>query len=227
MVASYVRALVEQTFRMTKLTSIGSRKRYRIDVYEGSVTGQKPPASKRIREMYGKYEPEIYKFYKSHTQSMTGEAGNEDKADKRGNMMSGLRFKLSVAAIALVPFAIWGFVHSLHSLGPKKPAPVAERSEGHVGQASSPVQQPPKPAGPQWSTAWRLSGRFSKGLDDYYLIDGDHGSRRVERHRCRKDEGGNVICTVDGELVADWTGPQPGFVESTLGHTVQGAPISN
>ncbi len=82
------------------------------------------------------------------------------------------------------------------------------------------------PAAPQWSTAWRLAGRIKVGLEDYYVADGDHGARKVDRHACKTDSGLNVICTVDGQLVAFWTGPKAGFMESALGRTTAGVDVA-
>ncbi len=83
------------------------------------------------------------------------------------------------------------------------------------------------PAVPQWSTSWRLAGHMRVGLDDFYLVEGDDTGRRVSSTNCRLDESSNLICMVDGQRVAYWTGPKPGFVESALGHTVGGDKVAD
>jgi zona occludens toxin (predicted ATPase) len=83
---AFVRDLVEETYRAVKLTAVGQKNRYRVDVYQGGVTGQKP--GKPMRQLYGKYKPEIYQYYKSHTRNKTDfAAGMEEKADDRANVL--------------------------------------------------------------------------------------------------------------------------------------------
>lgn len=107
--AAFVRQLIEKTYRAKKLDVVGQDRRYRIDIYEGCVTGSNPPLDKRVREMYGEYKPEIYRLYKSHTRSETGAAGNEERADKRANVLRGGRFKAILAALVILPiFVGWG-----------------------------------------------------------------------------------------------------------------------
>lgn len=111
-IANFARSLVETTFRVTKLSKIGLDKRFRVDVYFGPVTGASPPISKREREIQGKFKPEIYKLYKSHTKSVTGKAGNETRIDKRFNALGGLSIKLGIAAIVLgIAFSYFGYKH--------------------------------------------------------------------------------------------------------------------
>ena len=75
---AFVRGLVEETYRAVKLTAIGQKNRYRVDVHQGAVTGQKP--GKPMRQLYGKYKPEIYQYYKSHTRNKTDfAAGMEER----------------------------------------------------------------------------------------------------------------------------------------------------
>src|SRR5690554_4502360 len=99
----FVRQLVEETYRAVKLTAIGQRNRYRVDVYMGAATGQRP--GKPIRQLYGKYKPEIYQYYKSHTRNKTDfAAGMEEKADDRANVLKSpfIRFVMPGASIMLL-----------------------------------------------------------------------------------------------------------------------------
>lgn len=91
-IASFMRSLVEFTYRVTKLNKIGASKNYRVDVYAGAVTGQAPPISKREREIQGRFKKDIYALYKSHTKSEHG-AGDETTADDRFNILKGWKVK--------------------------------------------------------------------------------------------------------------------------------------
>lgn len=87
-IASFARSLVETTYRVTKLSNVGANSRYRLDVYFGAVTGTTPPKSKKQGESYGKFHKKTYQLYQSHTKSKIESAGNEDRVDKRFNILS-------------------------------------------------------------------------------------------------------------------------------------------
>jgi len=101
-VSAFARDLVAQTFRSVKLTAIGSKKRFRIDCYEGPVSGPNPPKSKLINQFTGKYKPHIYRFYQSHTMSDTGLAGDEAKSDDRTNILKSAILPISLTLVFLL-----------------------------------------------------------------------------------------------------------------------------
>lgn len=107
-IASFFRNKVATTYRVVKLSSLGFEERFRVDVYQGVVTGPSPPLSKREREIHGKFKKEIYELYKSHTKSVTGAVGNEARVDKRFNALGKLSIKLG---IVLVLVALVGFYY--------------------------------------------------------------------------------------------------------------------
>ena len=101
-IASFARALVENTFRVTKLISLGTSKAYRVDVYFGAVTGAKPNPKNREREIFGKFSKEVYKYYKSHTKSQSGGAGDETRTDNRFGVLGRLSLKLGFLFVVLI-----------------------------------------------------------------------------------------------------------------------------
>lgn len=109
-VASFARTLVENTFRVTKLSSVGLNRGYRVDVYFGPVTGVKPNPKNREREIFGKFSKEVYKYYKSHTKSQTGQAGDETRVDKRFNILGGFSIKLGLFFIIAIGLFIYSSV---------------------------------------------------------------------------------------------------------------------
>jgi zona occludens toxin len=122
-VSMFARALVENTFRMVKRSNIGLDNRFRVDVYSGAVTGNKPSANLREREIHGgKFKKEIYAYYKSHTKSQTGEAGNETRTDQRFNVLGRLSIKLGFALVIMcIVFVYFGFgkVQTMYKPTPK------------------------------------------------------------------------------------------------------------
>ena len=87
-IASYPRSLVETTYRSVKLIAIGQNNRFRVDIYEGAVTGPKPPVSARIRQQVYKYSPDIYRYYTSQTKAESSQHGSEKSTDSRTNILS-------------------------------------------------------------------------------------------------------------------------------------------
>jgi zona occludens toxin len=81
---------------------MGSNKRFRVDVYSGVMAGQNPQLSKREREIQGKFKPEVYDLYHSHTKSKNGIAGDESKIDNRNNMFKGASIKIGLIAMIVL-----------------------------------------------------------------------------------------------------------------------------
>jgi zona occludens toxin len=104
-IASNVRSLVEFTYRSVKLNAVGLSKKFRIDIYQGAVSGPKPPVSQRLRQIGGSYKPEIYRLYKSQTMSETNEHGNEAISDKRTNILNSKFLLIGIPIIFSLVFA--------------------------------------------------------------------------------------------------------------------------
>lgn len=175
--ASWVRILVEQTYKMTKLTAIGSAKKYRVDIYLGAPTGQNIPKSKMIRQTFGQYKKDVYRYYSSATQSATGKVGDESKADKRGVIWRSPFIIFSIVGPVIgIPFLIW-YVSGIFTGG----FGMAESARQHEVPIAAIVNAPPpsttaqavkfdQPApavdiGPRFSPVWRVSG-YLKRSDD-------------------------------------------------------------
>lgn len=110
-IANFARGLVETTYRSVKLDTVGMKNKFRIDIYQGAATGPNPPERQRLRQTFGRYSKEVYALYKSHTKSETGEAGVEDKVDRRANILKS-------GKIVFIPFGIAaGFFFVLMFIG--------------------------------------------------------------------------------------------------------------
>lgn len=103
-ISSFVRELIEDTYRATKLSALGMSKSYRVDVFTGAqkgLTGGKPN-----RTLQGTYKPEVFKYYQSHTKNKTDFAsGMEEKSDKRNNIFKSKLFLLAIPLSLIVIFA--------------------------------------------------------------------------------------------------------------------------
>lgn len=118
-IGKFLRSLVDETFRVVKLRSLGMDKRYRVDVYTGPAEGPNPPEKRRVRQILGKYKPEVWRWYQSHTQREADGAGaNETKVDGRGVVWkSPAVIAMFLAVPLLLVFGIWyvvGFFRKDH-----------------------------------------------------------------------------------------------------------------
>ena len=221
---SFVRGLVEETYRAVKLTAIGQKNRYRVDVYQGGVTGQKP--GKPMRQLYGKYKPEIYQYYKSHTRNKTDfAAGMEEKADDRANVLKHplIRFGIPFALI-IAGFGVYRVYAYFQSYGTEPDAPsdtvvnpvppstsqpvrsVYQRSALDSRQAEYEIETDWLPV----SDEWRIVGE----VNGVYWIWAENGTRKIHARVCAKTvKTGEPYCVIQGKRVTYYSYKQPERME--------------
>jgi zona occludens toxin len=212
--ASFIRMLVERTYRMRKLTGIGLRNWYRVDLYEGAVTGHRPPAHQHVGGWRTRYNKDGFAHYKSQT--LGDGQGKEEFVDKRGSVWTRPSV-LAIPAMAIFFFWLYGYVNAKVLPEPEEPAPelVAQAPAPEPAPPPSPrshAQPEPPPAPPselnaRESGAWNLVGYIERedGTGIAY-IQHTFGSRilKLEDH-CEHD-GWQMVCRLDGQVVATWTG---------------------
>jgi zona occludens toxin len=227
-VASFVRSLVEETYRAVKLTALGQNKKYRIDVYMGAVSGQKP--GKPMRQLYGSYKPEIYQYYKSHTRNKTDfAAGMEEKADDRANILKHPLIKLGIPiSIIIAVFAVIR-VSSYFQVEEETPTPPSVQTSQQSSQSLQSVSRsansrykPDKavysPRGEMqqkfeiesgWlplSDKWRIVGE----VNGVYWVWGDTGTRKIHSRVCGSfTKTGEPYCVIQGQLVTYYSYKEP------------------
>jgi len=231
---AFVRGLVEETYRAVKLTAIGQKNKYRVDVYMGAATGQKP--GKPMRQLYGSYKPDIYQYYKSHTRNKTDfAAGMEEKADDRANVLKHPLIKFGIpVAILIMVFGVMRVV-AYFSTGESDTEPTpgvpAEQATQTVRTADSARAQPatrtrltsdqePRATHqvafeiePGWlpvSDKWRIVGK----VNGVYWIWGEHGTRKIHSRICAKfQRTGEPYCVIEGKLVTYYSYKEPQRVD--------------
>lgn len=224
--AGYVRGLVDTTYRAVKLDKVGAKNNYRVDVYSGGQKGPNYPKHV-ISSFMGKYKPDVYKYYKSHTKSETGLPGMERMVDNRGVIWKHPAVKYGLPlAFLLFFFGLRSTLSFFNGGAAPKPVVSAQSEQPRPGQAppkpsaqfvepvAKPAPVPLKPAPPPPpapSKMWRLVGYSgNSGVYTFHLRHALHGSRRLGSQHCRLDSLGEPECTIDGEMVTRWTG-QPVF----------------
>ncbi|MFN7505493.1 MAG: zonular occludens toxin domain-containing protein [Limnobacter sp.] len=132
-----VRRVVEETYRMSKLTMIGRPDRYRIDVFSGWQKKDK------LRSLQRKYNPELFSLYKSHSQQAADSAdATESNVDDRGNILSGGFFKFVIPLALLLTIGSGYYVLSFFSSGTTQP-PVEknDQSTTHLNDPKPPITE--------------------------------------------------------------------------------------
>jgi zona occludens toxin len=139
-----VRSVVEETYYMEKLTVVGATKRYRVDVFSGAKTSRAAP----LRSLQRAYDKKLFNLYSSHSQKQSDAEAVERNIDGRGNLLSGLFFKLGVpAAVVFVGLGVF-FVYDF--LTPDKEPAKGRAVVSKVGKpkTSAPASAPPASGAP-------------------------------------------------------------------------------
>ncbi len=191
-----LRAVVEMSTRTVKLKTLGMDTKYRIELYEGNKLTQKS----RI-DIYNKsYKPEFFPLYKSYSAGK----GKENSIDKRQNVLLNPRYWfIIVIVLALGSWGIWyiwGFFKGKNT--PPSPA----------SAPSSAVTQLPTPtkSKPDYSTDWRIAGRFDANGENWTVLVNSAGKFRVESPSVFSNSGYALIGDVDGQKTTVWTGAASG-----------------
>lgn len=93
-IAKYPRTLADNTFIYRKLSAVGSSKSFNVHIFEGCVFLEDANRETPINTYLAKYNPKIFKFYKSHTLSDSTILGADENAvDNRTSVFSSWKFK--------------------------------------------------------------------------------------------------------------------------------------
>lgn len=167
-----VRGVIQETYRMTKLTAVGMDKRYRVDIFGGGSVSRR----EFLRQLQRTYETKYFALYNSHSQNKSGVSVVEKNIDTRANILRGALFKLVLPlALLLGIAAVWAvlrFFKSPASEKPDKPGQVAEQTAAPAGAAAD------KPKKSGIDEVWRLSGFYQTGTRTaFVLLDASNRTR--------------------------------------------------
>lgn len=232
-ISAFVRQLVSKTFRVVKLDMIGKDQSYQVNVYQGPVTGDRPPKDKKISQYRGRIDPEIYALYRSHTESDAAAefAPDESRLDDRASIWSQPWLRYLPGVLAIGVFLVWFTLSRLSGDAKSEPvpAPVVQRvpadqfpalSSPPVAVASAPAAAPvpapmpivsPAVAAPvSESSRWRVAGWVEASGSAQSLVvltDGTYTRMRaLVDGQCSRDDFGEVSCLLSGERVTQYSG---------------------
>lgn len=207
-ISSWVRLLVETTYRIRKL----SKKAFKVDIYNGAVTGDAPSKTKLVRTTAGTFKPSVYSFYKSATQSSSGAVGDESSADGRASILRSFGLWATVIAFLLfIGLGVYGVKRFFSSGSPGVVDP------NHTASVSKP---PAKAVEPPISTTWRLVGFVhpsrpdpsSKSVSEALALiaDNNGNTRYISFSHCRYfPDFTEAYCLVDGSKITNWSLRKP------------------
>lgn len=212
MIGNFARQLVEQTYMHVKLSALGSDKSYRVDIYTGSVTGQRPPAQKLVRSTNGRYRPEVYSLYDSHTMAAgKGEGANEKTGDRRALLWKRPIF--TILPIAVLLFVVFGVPRLLAAFGGSTGSDAREGASvasprapaARVAGTVAPVRERPI-ATVSGGRVWRFAGTIefpsSPGRGLVFLTAGDVDVSLPLERFCDRTVEGWFICRYEGQEIS-------------------------
>lgn len=199
--ARSLKNVIEFSFRMVKLKSLGMPTHYRVEMFEG----WKQNSKSQTGTFNKRYKPEIFPLYKSYS----GGTGKENEIDKRQNVLRNPKLWGIIGGfIVLASFSGWN-VYKFFK--PKESVKVTATDGKHDASAPSAAAAPaaaPVHAG-DFSEDWRIVGRIDNGADAYVVLSNSSGKLRVESPSSFQNNGSALIGTIDGQKVTVWTGSSP------------------
>jgi zona occludens toxin len=180
-----LRAVVEMSTRTVKLKTLGMATKYRIELYEGNKLTQKA----HIDTFNKSYKAEIFPLYKSYS---AGE-GNEKAIDKRQNILNNPR--LWITALAVLILGGWGIWFTFSFFKGKSPPPNA-----------SPAPPTSKAPSVNFSSDWRIAGRYEANGQSWAVLVNAAGKIRVESPSVFSNTGYALIGEIDGQKATVWSG---------------------
>ncbi len=202
-----LKEVVELSFRMHKLKSLGLSSGYRVEQYEGWKQNSKTRVGTYVR----KYSKDVFPLYKSYA----GAGGNEAVVDKRQNILANKRLWLMALFLVVMAFVsvrfLWSFFHRAASGTTASAAPsLAGSVASATGPASSAVHAPPLVGSkPVFSENWRIVGSYSAPGRSWVVVADSAGRFRVESPSMFQNTGVIRVGTIDGEQVSTFSGVKP------------------
>jgi zona occludens toxin len=190
--------VVEMTTRTVKLKTLGMSNSYRIELYEGNKLTKKT----RIDTFNKQYKAEIFPLYKSYAAG----TGNEKAMDKRQNVLLNPRvWIVTLLVLGAGSWGVWyiyGFLTGKH--GFKNNVPTSSNIVSSNG-ATQPLQTP-KTTLNNYSSDWRITGKFEANGQNWIVVTNGAGKLRFESPSVFTSNGYTAIGEVEGQKATMWTG---------------------
>ncbi|RQQ61706.1 hypothetical protein DF137_29465 [Burkholderia stagnalis] len=204
-----VRGVLELSFVMVKLKSLGLSKKYRVEMYEGG----KQTLKTRVGTFVRTYKTEIFPLYNSYI----GGSGAEATIDKRQNVLANKTLWAIAGGVAVCmivgAWGAWRFFHPTSKMEVSHAAlpPRSEASSRAPGNVIGPIGEA-TPASAKVSDTWRIAGSYRAGDVEWVVLIGGSGRLRVESPSMFTSDGIVRVGKIDGQDVTTWSGSPGGVV---------------
>ena len=190
-----LRVVIDETFRTTKLTAIGSSSSYRIDVFTRSAVHKKP-----LRQLYGKYDSKFFTLYKSNSMAVEGAAdAREESIDKRSNILSGYAFKLGIPIMLLVLFLAYkGISRAFNGAEKNEPIPITANNES-VAPSTQTLSPVTTQAAPQSSKT--IVGFYEVSNVIFLVIRDGEQIAHTNQYESLSIAGLSIQAVINGETI--------------------------
>jgi len=222
-----VRDLIETSFITVKHLDLGQEDKFiRYICRKAASLGKDnmPSKSQMVSSVNGVYQEKVYKYYKTHMHS-TGNAAPNEKRVVSSSFFNSWKFKAGLAVMALCLVGmVWGVSatqEKVQKMNDKaKPAKAATTvSATQIQGATVPVNVPPVPAKPAYSTEWRIAGKIT-GVTGHLidkvpmviLMTQSGNTRLISVKKCKREDYEDY-CEIEGEIVTRFTGHKGGYIK--------------
>lgn len=201
-----LKPVIELSFRMHKLKSLGQPTAYRVEMYES----WKQNKTTRVSIFVKKYKKDIFPLYKSYD----GDKAKEVRVDRRQNILRDpklIAVVMGVVALWLLGgFFTYRFFSKHGGDPPKVAAPEPGRQEqgrpAHVPVPGNGTAAAASARKDDYSTEWRIAGAYEANGERLVVVSDGDGRLRVESPSMFRNAGIGAIGEIDGQRVAPWTG---------------------
>ncbi len=206
-----LKAVVELSFRMHKLKSLGQPTAYRVEMYES----WKQNKTTRVSTFIKKYQKDVFPLYKSYD----GDNAKEVRVDKRQNVLRDPKV-IALIVVIVLAWAFGGyFTYRFFAKRGGDSKPGAAKA-GAPGQSASEAAAVPAPGNAKgkaggssgkddYSSEWRIAGAYEANGERFVVVSDGQGRLRVESPSMFRNAGIAAIGEIDGQRVAPWTGAKP------------------
>jgi zona occludens toxin len=207
--------VIELSFKMIKLKSVGLRSGYRVEMYDT----YKQAKAYRLGRFNKFYRAAVFELYKSYS----GAGGKEVAVDKRQNVLANKTLWVMIGLGVLCAYVAVHSVLSFFHRGHGKPSQGGTAVAAGMSSASGAVV----PAGaPQskFSETWRIAGAYAANGKRWVVVADKIGRFRVESPSDFSNAGIARVGTIDGETVTTFSGQlTPGATPAATPDGVLGA----
>jgi zona occludens toxin (predicted ATPase) len=212
----FVVDMVETAYKVKKVELPAKKPYWRLDVYQGEGAGRLQ-GLKTLTDS-GKYDPEVFEYYKTAVLSETGEKGSEEKLDKRSSLMNNKLVKYGIPlAVVLFIVGVWSSVTSFKSMMGMNEneesvyvePPKVNQSRSYTAGDSKTVSPSPLPAvKPADSANFQYVGYIQSPSKAWYVVRHNNGKIfHLEPKDCRSYMS-SVQCEGVGQNITPVSGGQ-------------------